>query len=114
MYFFENNTIHHFLYFLFAACMHSGQGSGALRFGLNLFASCIYGGAVAQILEHVLSMHEVAGSIPASSIYVSRTCDRCTSDAFENIFYRTSGLVVEYIVAIDVTRVRFPADAEYY
>ena len=26
---------------------------------------------------------------------------------------RISGLVVEYIVAIDVTRVRFPADALY-
>ena len=26
----------------------------------------------------------------------------------------TSGLVVEYIVAIDVTRVRFPADAFLY
>ena len=26
-------------------------------------------------------------------------------------FQRISGLVVEYIVAIDVTRVRFPADA---
>ena len=25
-----------------------------------------------------------------------------------------SGLVVEYIVAIDVTRVRFPADALFY
>ena len=25
-----------------------------------------------------------------------------------------SGLVVEYIVAMDVTRVRFPADAIYY
>ena len=25
-----------------------------------------------------------------------------------------SGLVVEYIVAIDVTRVRFPADASYW
>ena len=28
-----------------------------------------------------------------------------------NVFRSISGLVVEYIVAIDVTRVRFPADA---
>jgi hypothetical protein len=27
---------------------------------------------------------------------------------------RISGLVVEYVVAIDVTRVRFPADALHY
>ena len=27
-------------------------------------------GAVAQMVERVLSMHEVAGSIPASSIYM--------------------------------------------
>jgi hypothetical protein len=27
------------------------------------------------------------------------------------MYVRISGLVVEYIVAIDVTRVRFPADA---
>ena len=27
---------------------------------------------------------------------------------------RISGLVVEYIVAIDVTRVRFPADARFW
>ena len=30
---------------------------------------------------------------------------------FEYPFVSISGLVVEYIVAIDVTRVRFPADA---
>jgi hypothetical protein len=29
------------------------------------------------------------------------------------MWYRISGLVVEYIVAIDVTRVRFPADASF-
>ena len=28
--------------------------------------------------------------------------------------HRISGLVVEYIVAIDVTRVRFPADAPFF
>ena len=30
---------------------------------------------------------------------------------FASAKYRISGLVVEYIVAIDVARVRFPADA---
>ena len=29
-----------------------------------------------------------------------------------SLVYSISGLVVEYIVAIDVTRVRFPADAQ--
>ena len=32
---------------------------------------------------------------------------------FEYSFVSISGLVVEYIVAIDVTRVRFPADASF-
>ena len=32
---------------------------------------------------------------------------------FEYPFVSISGLVVEYIVAIDVTRVRFPADASF-
>ena len=34
------------------------------------------------------------------------------TDRWQNaVCHRISGLVVEYIVAIDVTRVRFPADA---
>ena len=43
---------------------------------------------------------------PAASLYVSRTCEQNTQRL------RIRGLVVEYIVAIDVTRVRFPADAQ--
>jgi hypothetical protein len=36
-------------------------------------------------------------------------CPLCFAQVSENM--SISGLVVEYIVAIDVTRVRFPADA---
>ena len=38
-------------------------------------------------------------------------CCRDVDVARENTHNSISGLVVEYIVAIDVTRVRFPADA---
>ena len=56
-----------------------------------------------------LYKHEyVGGLVMLHKQAVRATCNRMPY----MIFYRSiSGLVVEYIVAIDVTRVRFPADA---
>ena len=53
--------------------------------------------------------------VAGSSTRVKRGAHSCrlgaAQDAVSAIINSISGLVVEYIVAIDVTRVRFPADA---
>ena len=46
-----------------------------------------------------------------ATAYFSKVCSSIDGHRFGQVCICISGLVVEYIVAIDVTRVRFPADA---
>ena len=68
---------------------------------------------MAQWIRHRSTEPEIVGSSPTRVSYCPILW-RCV-DAVGEIEYKSakgiSGLVVEYIVAIDVTRVRFPADA---
>ena len=52
------------------------------------------------------------GSIPGRRIFLKpNSLPKALGRGFGPVPHSISGLVVEYIVAIDVTRVRFPADA---
>ena len=56
-------------------------------------------------------MGEVPGSIPGTALTSLRLLDPDRKSPAKPVCQGICGLVVEYAVAIGVTRVRFPADA---
>ena len=72
-------------------------------------------GAHGVVVSHPLRMRKALGSIPSVSIFcmymLLGKCHRHVCMKACEAVSSISGLVAEYIVAIDVTRVRFPADA---
>ena len=64
-----------------------------------------------SIVVSISACHaEDPGSIPGGGVSFARSCI-LDLHLWIIIISSISGLVAEYIVAIDVTRVRFPADA---
>ena len=85
---------------------------------LSMAMGCNLHGAHGVVVSHPLRMRKALGSIPSVSIFWMRAPDLQTGHKGLKQKYQKllcisciSGLVAEYIVAIDVTRVRFPADA---
>ena len=79
------------------------------------FAQGRCNGPVAQWIRHRSTEPEIVGSSPTRVRYPDFLWSFFDSvGGRESLLMRgISGLVVEYIVAIDVTRVRFPADARF-
>ena len=85
------------------------------QYGAFLF-DCASQGCIAQWLERLTADQQVPGSTPGAPFmsFVRMHTIQCETFVHFCVRHRgISGLVVEYIVAIDVTRVRFPADAYY-
>ena len=92
-----------------------------LQFLLTLGQNCVSQCSTTFLPRHATVRQSMISTICKQGLAPCRRCGRearSRRQALKTIFYQTcnsiSGLVVEYIVAIDVTRDRFPTDALLY
>ena len=102
----------------------SNPGGGVLSFGIHTQVRIPHGGTVSpkpniqkaspRPKTPEQNCNEVSTSPNFTKFLTAKLCIRIKQSArhrWATALSSISGLVVEYIVAIDVTRVRFPADA---